>query len=63
MIEAEWLSIAGLSAVVIYCAAQAVRDFRTRHYGWAVAAALGAIVLATIPVKSHVVQVDIPAPR
>ena len=63
MIDGALFSTAALGAVVIYCVAQAVRDFRAKHYWWALAAAVAAIVLASIPIKTHVVKVDIPAPR
>lgn len=63
VIEGALYSIAALGAVVIYCVVQAVRDFRAKYYAWALAAVVAAIVLATIPIKPHVVKVDIPAPH
>jgi hypothetical protein len=63
VIEGALYSIAALAAVVIYCVVQAVRDFRAKHYARASAAAVAAIVLATIPIRPHVVKVDVPAPR
>jgi hypothetical protein len=63
VIEGALYSIAALGAVVIYCVVQAVRDVRAKHYSWALAAAVAAIALATIPIKPHVIKMDIPAPR
>lgn len=52
-----------LAAVTIYCIVQAVRDFRERRYAWAAAAAASALLLLTMPVQTHAVKIDLPAPR
>lgn len=52
--------IAALLAVVLYCIAQAVRDFRAKRYGWAIAAAASAAVLLTVPFPTHAVKIDLP---
>ncbi|NIJ18349.1 hypothetical protein FHS95_000018 [Sphingomonas naasensis] len=52
--------IAALLAVVVYCIAQAVRDFRAKRYGWAIAAAASAVVVLTIPWPTHAIKIDLP---
>lgn len=50
-----------LLGVIVFCVAQAVRDFRARRYAWAIAAALSALVVMTVPIKTHAVKIDLPA--
>lgn len=49
-----------LLGVIIYCVIQAVRDFRTKRYAWAMAAALSAAVLACMPIEGQKVTIDLP---
>jgi len=60
MYHPSWFWMGALSAVTVYCVAQAVRDFRAKRYLWAAAAALSAGVLLTMPVATHAVKVDLP---
>ena len=57
--SAFWLI--ALLAATIFCVAQAVRDWRAKNYGWAVAAAISAALLMSMPIKTHAVKIDLPA--
>ena len=63
MNDPNWFWMAALLGVVIYCVVQTVRDVRAKHYGWAAAAAISALVLATMPIQTHAVEVDLPVTR
>lgn len=52
-----------LIAVVIYCAAQAVRDFRSKRYIWAAAGVLAGAAILCVPITTHAVKIDLPGPR
>ena len=56
----SWFWIAASTAILAYCVAQAIRDFRAKRYGWAAAAAIAAILLLTMPIQTHAVKVDLP---
>jgi hypothetical protein len=60
MNDLSWFWTGALGAVSIYCAVQAVRDFRAKRYAWAAAAAISAVLLLAMPVKSHVIKIDLP---
>lgn len=60
MTHPSWFWIAALLAATLTCIAQAVRDFRAKHYGWAAAAAASAAVLLTVPFPTHAVKIDLP---
>lgn len=62
MEEFSWFWAVALLAIAIYCVAQAIRDFRARHYVWAAAAALSALVIFCTPIKTRAVKIDLPAP-
>lgn len=47
-------------AVLIYCIAQAVRDFRARKFVWAAAATIAALIIATVPHSVHAISVTLP---
>ena len=49
-----------LAGVALYCAVQAVRDFRAKHHAWAAAATLSAVLLVTMPHPTHAVKIDLP---
>lgn len=59
--ENSWFSMAALTAVIVYCVAQAVRDFRAKRHVWGAAAAVAALLLLTMPVQTHAVKIDLPA--
>jgi hypothetical protein len=63
MIDPSGFWMLALLAAALFCLAQAVRDFRAKHYGWAVAAAVAGTILLCMPVKTHAVKIDLPAPR
>lgn len=52
-----------LAALVatIYCIAKAVIDLRAGKYAWSALGFASAVVLATMPVQTHSVTVDLPA--
>ena len=58
--ENSWFWLAASVALLAYCVAQAIRDFRAKHYGWAAAAAIAAILLLMMPMQTHAVKVDLP---
>jgi hypothetical protein len=60
MIDGVWIAV--LLAVCIYCAAQAVRDFRKGNYAMAAAGAACVAMLLLIPIQSHAIKLDLPAP-
>ncbi len=52
-----------LPAVIgIYCAAQALRDYKAKRYGWSVAGALCAllVIASYIPIETHAVKLEFP---
>ena len=49
-----------IAAVAMYCIAQALRDLRGKHYGWAVAAFIAAGLMLCLPIKTHAVKIDLP---
>ena len=53
-----WMT--ALMAVILYCIAQGIRDLKAKQYGWAIAAAFAAIALASMPIQSHMVKIDLP---
>src|SRR5437868_6936371 len=59
-----WVLMLVPVAIGIYCAAQAVRDFRAKRYGWAAAGAISALVLfaGSIPAQTHAVKLEMPRP-
>ena len=57
----SWFWMAALTAVIVYCVAQAVRDLRAKRYAWAAAAVLSVALLLSMPVQTHAVKVDLPA--
>ena len=59
MIGAIWAW--ALLAVAIYCATQAVRDFRRGNHAMAAAGAACALVLLLIPIQSQAIKLDLPA--
>lgn len=56
----SWFWTAASTAILAYCVAQAVRDFRARRYGWAAAAAASAALLLLMPVQTPAVKIDLP---
>jgi len=60
MSTSGWFWTTALAAVAVYCAVQAVRDFRAKRYAWAAAAAISAVLLLTMPMQSHAVKIDLP---
>ncbi len=44
----------------IYCLARSIADLRQRRYGWAVAGAIAALVLFSMPIPSHAIKIDLP---
>ena len=60
MIDGVWIAV--LLAVCIYCTAQAVRDFRRGNYAMAAAGAACVVLLLLIPIQSHAIKLDLPAP-
>ena len=60
MIDGVW--VLALLAVAIYCAAQAVRDLRKGNYAMAAAGAACVAMLLLIPIQSHAIKLDLPAP-
>lgn len=59
-LDTLWLT--GLTAVIVYCVCQTIRDFRAKRYGWSLAAALSALLLSTMPVVTQTISIDLPAP-
>lgn len=55
---AAWM--VGLFLVAIYCAVQAVRDFRRGAYAMAAAGAACALLLLLMPIESQAVKFDLP---
>ena len=60
MIDPIWAGV--LLIVGIYCAAQAVRDFRKGNYALAAAGAVCVALLLLTPIQSHAIKLDLPAP-
>lgn len=60
VIDTGWLWVAALFAVAAYCVVQTIRDIRAKRYAWAVAAAISAAVLLSMPIPTHSVVVDLP---
>jgi hypothetical protein len=60
MIGGVW--VLALLAVAIYCAAQAIRDFRKGNYAMAAAGAACVALLLLVPLQSHAIKLDLPAP-
>lgn len=58
--ESSWFWMAALTTVLVYCVAQAIRDFHAKRYGWAAAAAIAAALLLLMPMQTHAVKVDLP---
>jgi hypothetical protein len=56
----SWFWDYAIVAVAIYCIVQAVRDIRSKRYLWAIAAAVAAALLLSMPVRTHSVVVDLP---
>jgi hypothetical protein len=61
--DPAWFWIAALSVVIVYCAIQAFRDFKAKNYAWAAAAAICAVILVTMPIKTHAIKIDLPISR
>ena len=59
MNDPSWFWIGALGFVTLYCAVQAVRDFRRKRYAWAAAAVISAALLASMPIKTHAVKLDL----
>jgi uncharacterized membrane protein YjjB (DUF3815 family) len=51
-----------LLLVAIYCIARAVFDVRQKKYVWAAFGLLSAAAIFLMPMKSHAIKVDLPAP-
>jgi cell division protein FtsW (lipid II flippase) len=51
-----------LLALGLFCSVQAVRDLRRRNYPMAALAALCVLLILLVPVQTHAVKVDFPAP-
>jgi hypothetical protein len=51
-----------LLLVAIYCIARAVSDIRQKKYAWAAFGLLGAAAILLMPMESHAIKVDLPAP-
>lgn len=62
MNDPETLSLVLFLVVIAYCLCQAVRDLRARQYLWAAAGLIAAGALASIPVKTHTLTINLPAP-
>jgi hypothetical protein len=53
---------AAILLVAIYCAVQAVRDYRRGNHLLAAAGAACAIALLFVPIQGNAIKVDIPGP-
>jgi len=60
MNDQGWFWFVAVGMVVVYCMAQAVRDYRAKHFGWAIAALVSAGLLLSMPFPTHSVTVDLP---
>ena len=58
MIGAMWAT--AILAVVIYCAVQAVRDYRRGNHAMAAAGAACVLMLLLIPIQSQAIKLDLP---
>lgn len=66
--SSQALTALALLVAAIYCGFQVVRDRKREEYGWAAAAAAMGIaaatalftMLATMPVETHAVKIDLP---
>jgi hypothetical protein len=63
----QLLTLLALLGAAIYCGCQVVRDRRREQFGWAAVAVVvgltAMIALLTMPVQTHAVKIDLPAPR
>lgn len=53
-------TVALIVLIAIYCAVQAVREYRRGAYLMAAAGAACALLLLLLPIQSHAVKVDLP---
>lgn len=61
--SSPWLWSFALVGVIIYCAAQAIRDIRGKRYIWAAAGVIAAATILCVPITTHAVKIDLPGPR
>ena len=61
MFGSPWM--AAVLLIAIYCAVQAVRDYRRGAYLLAAAGAACAILLLLVPIEGNAIKVDIVGPR
>jgi len=61
--DSLWFWSFALVGVLIYCAAQAIRDFRRKRYIWAAAGAFAAATILCVPITTHAVKIDLPGLR
>ena len=52
----------GVLVVAIYCLVLAVLDFRAKRFRWAAGSLVSALLLTTLPIKTHAVKLDLPMP-
>lgn len=63
--SSPWFWSFALVGVIIYCSAQAIRDFRGKRYIWAAAGTLAAAAILCVPITitTQAVKIDLPGPR
>ena len=58
----DWLYPVLLLGVAAFCLVQAIRDYRRKHYVWAVLSLACTALLLLMPFPTHSVAVDLPRP-
>ncbi len=48
--------------VAIYCIARAIVDIRSKNYVWAAFGLICGGFILTMPIETHAVKIDLPAP-
>lgn len=52
-----------LVGAAVYCLFRALLDLRERRFGWAIAGAIAAVILFSVPIPTHAIKVDLPTPQ
>lgn len=52
-----------LVGAALYCLFRAFLDLRERRFGWAVAGAMAAVILFSVPIPTHAIKIDLPNPQ
>ncbi|RSY89715.1 hypothetical protein DAH66_03470 [Sphingomonas koreensis] len=55
-----WLTLSLLLFAAAFCVARLVIELRAKRWWWALAAAVSAIGIVTVPIPTHAVKIDLP---